>query len=128
MDHSLKIGMTFSIQKEVTENDTAIKYDSGLVKVFATPAMIALMESAAYRLAAPHLPKENGSVGIEISTTHIKATPVGVQVEATATLTKIEGRILEFEISARDEDGEIGRGTHTRSIINTEKFIARLKK
>lgn len=125
---SLTEGMCITIQSEVTKDDTALKYDSGLVEVFATPAMIALMESAAYRLVADELPEGFGTVGIEISTTHIKATPVGMKVSATAVLTSIEGRILGFEVTARDEEGEIGRGTHIRSIINTEKFMAKLKK
>lgn len=128
MEHGLKVGMTLTVKKTVTKDDTAQKYDSGLVEVFATPAMVALMESAAYRLAAPHLPQEYGSVGIEISTTHSKATPVGMQVEATAILTAIEGRVLRFDVSARDEEGEIGKGFHARSIVNTEKFMAKLKK
>ena len=128
MEHSLQEGMCITIEAEVTENDTALEYDSGLVEVFATPAMVALMESAAYRLASPYLPEGYGTVGIEISTTHVKATPVGMKVQATATLVSIEGRVLGFEVIARDEEGEIGRGTHIRSIINTEKFMAKLKK
>ncbi|MDR0660472.1 MAG: thioesterase family protein [Prevotellaceae bacterium] len=128
MEHTLQKGMSLTVEIEVTQNDTALKYDSGFVEVFATPAMIALMESAAYRLATPHLPEEYGTVGIEISTTHTKATPVGMKVEATATLVSLEGRILGFEVVAKDEEGEIGRGNHIRSIINTEKFMAKLKK
>lgn len=128
MEHTLQEGMCITIESEVTKDDTALKYDSGLVEVFATPAMVALMESAAYRLVAPCLPEGHGTVGIEISTTHVKATPVGMKVRATATLVSIEGRVLGFEVIARDEEGEIGRGTHIRSIINTEKFMAKLKK
>ncbi len=128
MEHSLKEGMTFTVSKVVTVDDTAKKYDSGLVEVFATPAMVALMESAAYRLAAPHLPESCGTVGIEISTTHIKATPVNMKVEAIAELVKIEGHVLHFNIIAKDEQGEIGRATHLRSIIDVERFMAKLAK
>ena len=128
MEHTLQEGISISVEAEVTPADTAIQYDSGLVEVFATPAMIALMESAAYRLALPHLPDGYGTVGVEISTTHLKATPVGMKVQATATLISIEGRNLGFEVVARDEEREIGRGTHIRCIINTERFMAKLKK
>lgn len=128
MEHTLQEGISITVESAVTKDDTALKYDSGLVEVFATPAMIALMESAAYRLVAPYLPEGHGTVGIEISTTHVKATPVGMKVRATATLVSIEGRVLGFELVASDEEGEIGRGTHIRSIINTEKFMAKLKK
>ncbi len=128
MEHTLQEGLCITIEAEVTKDDTALKYDSGLVEVFATPAMVALMESAAYRLVAPHLPEGYGTVGIEISTTHIKATPVGMKVQATVALVSIEGRTLGFEVIANDEEGEIGRGIHIRSIINTEKFMAKLKK
>ena len=124
----LQEGMTFTVTKTVTANDTAVKYDSGLVEVFATPALIALMESAAYRLAAQHLDSSLGTVGIEISTTHSKATPVGMQVEATATLLKIDGKRLSFAVTAKDEEGEIGSGTHTRSIIDVDRFMAKLKR
>lgn len=127
MEHTLQKGICITVESEVTGDDTALKYDSGLVDVLATPAMIALMESAAYRLVAPYLSEGYGTVGIEIATTHIKATPVGMTVRATATLVSIEGRILGFEVSARDEEGEIGRGTHIRSVVNTEKFMAKLK-
>jgi predicted thioesterase len=120
--------MSFTVRTEVTSNDTAFKYDSGSAEVFATPAMVALMESAAYRLAAPHLPEGYATVGIEVSTAHIKATPVGMQVEATAVLASVEDRILRFEVTARDEKGEIGRGTHARSIVSIEKFMAKLQK
>ncbi len=128
MEHSLQEGMHFTAELEVTQNDTALRYDSGLVEVFATPAMVALMESAAYRLAAPHLPEGHGTVGVEIATTHVKATPVGMKVRATATLVGIEGRRLSFNLVACDEEGEIGRGTHVRSIINTQRFMAKLVK
>lgn len=128
MEHTLQEGMSLTVELEVSKDDTALKYDSGLVEVFATPAMVALMESAAYRLAKPHLSEGEGTVGIEISTTHVKATPIGMKVQATATLVSIKGRILNFEVSAKDEEGEIGKGTHTRSIVNIEKFMAKLKK
>lgn len=128
MEHTLKEGESLTVSKVVDTADTAMRYDSGLLEVFATPAMVALMESAAYRLAQPHLPEGFGTVGIEVSTTHEKATPVGMKVEATATLTKIDGRKLLFSITANDEEGVIGTATHIRSIIDVVKFMAKLKK
>ncbi len=118
----MKEGLQHTSVKTVTKDDTASKYGSGLVEVFATPALVGLMENAALSAVLPHLPQGCGTVGTQICTTHSKATPVGMQVEATARLVKVDGKRLCFEITARDEQGEIGRGTHERYIIDAEKF------
>lgn len=128
MDFNLPVGLTYTAQKTVLSTDSASHYGSGLVEVFATPAMVALMENAALNVVAPLLPNGFNTVGIEISTTHIKATPIGMQVKATATLKEIEGKRLTFEIVAEDEEGVIGKGAHTRFIIDTEKFMSKLAK
>ncbi len=122
MEINLKKGLQYTSTKVVAKDDTASKYGSGLVEVFATPALVGLMENAALNAVLPFLPQGCGTVGTQICTTHSKATPVGMKVEASATLVNVDGKRLNFEIVAHDEQGEIGRGTHERYIIDVEKF------
>ncbi len=126
MEITLLPGATYTAEQTVTFEDTAASYKSGAVEVFATPAMIALMENAAWNLVQQHLPETYNSVGVEVCITHLKATPKGARVSATATLTKIDGRRLYFDVTAHDEKGEIGRGTHSRHIIENKKFMEKL--
>ncbi len=107
----------------VKEKDTAAAYGSGLVKVFATPAMIALMENTAHSSVQPFLPEGYMTVGFELTIRHLKATPVGMGVTAYSELTEVDGKKLVFNISAWDEEGEIGKGVHTRFIVHGEKFM-----
>jgi predicted thioesterase len=123
MNNELKVGISYTSEKVVTKDDTAIKYGSGLVEVFATPALVGLMENAAMNTVLPYLAEGTNTVGVEIQITHSKATPVGMRVRSTATLTKIDGKRLHFEVIAFDEKGEIGRGTHDRYIIDVERFM-----
>lgn len=125
----LEVGLQYEIPKKVEMKDTAASVASGTLEVFGTPVMIALMEEAAFKLVQTHLTEEESTVGIEISVKHLKATKVGVGVKAIATLTKIEGRFLTFEIKAFEEDGTlIGEGTHQRCIVNIHKFLDKLNK
>jgi len=126
MEINLKAGLQHTSTKVVTKDDTASKYGSGLVEVFATPAMVGLMENAAMNAVLPHLPKGCGTVGTQICIAHSKATPVGMKVQATATLTNADGKRLSFEVVAQDEQGEVGRGTHERYVIEVEKFMSRI--
>jgi len=126
MEFNIKEGMTFTCEQAVTREDTAAQYGSGLVEVFATPAMIALMENASMKVVLEHLPEGFNTVGTAVNINHVKATPVGMIVTCKATLTKVEGKKLTFEVVANDEDGEIGNGTHTRYIIDTEKFMDKI--
>jgi predicted thioesterase len=107
----------------VEEKDTAIQYGSGLVEVFATPAMVALMEKAAHSSLQQLLPAGYITVGAEVSIKHIKATGVGKKVWAESLLATIEGKRLGFTVEAFDEDGRIGIGTHTRYIVEKESFM-----
>lgn len=125
----LEVGLQCEVSKVVQMEDTAAKVASGLLDVFATPMMIALMEKAAYTLVQDHLAEGDSTVGVEIGAKHVKATPVGTTVKAIATLTKIEGRFLTFSVQAFEEDGTlIGEGTHQRCTINSQKFIDKLNK
>lgn len=109
----------------VNKNQTASELGSGLLAVFATPALIALMENTAMQLI--DLPEGSSSVGTSICMKHLKASPVGEEIECTATIVSIEGRKYTFEIKATDMSGElIGQGTHERVVVNVEKFMSRI--
>lgn len=122
---TLEIGLKGRADTLVTENNTASAVGSGLVPVFATPYMIALMENAAVNAVLPALAEDEGTVGTQLNVAHSAATPVGMKVWAEATLTAVEGKKLSFDVVAFDECGEIGRGTHERFVIKPEKFLAK---
>lgn len=126
MLQELKPGLTGTAETVVRETNTALAMGSGSLHVFATPSMIALMEQAACNAVAACLDEESTSVGTLVNITHDTATGMGKKVTATATLTAIKGRKLVFEITAADEDKQIGKGTHERFIVNKEKFMAKL--
>ena len=128
MDQKLVTGLKYTSSQIVTRELTAAHYGSGLVEVFAAPAMVGLMENAAMNAVLPHLPAGQNTVGTEICVKHIKATPLGIKVSSEAVLTEIDGRRLVFSLTAWDEEGEIGNGTHSRYIIDTERFMAKLSK
>jgi fluoroacetyl-CoA thioesterase len=127
MDPRLQAGLKFKVEKIVSENDTADRFGSGLIPVFATPAMVALMENACLRSVNNFLPEGCMTVGISINIRHIKATPVGMKVECESELTGIDKKKLTFNITAWDEDGQIGTGTHERYIINGDEFMKQFK-
>jgi predicted thioesterase len=113
-------------RQTVAERDTAVHHGSGELKVLATPALAAWLENAAMIAVAPFLPAGATTVGVEIALTHSRASPVGARVEATATLVKTDGRRLFFRLLARDGQGEIAQGTHTRCVIDRARFMSRL--
>lgn len=123
----MEIGLTFTSTTVVDNTNTAVALGSGDMEVFATPAMVALMENAAMNAVAPHLEAGQTTVGTEISTTHIKASALSATITATATLTAIEGRKLTFAVTAHDGGNIIGEGTHTRFIVDRERFLAKVK-
>lgn len=126
MLQELKPGLTGTAETVVRETNTALAMGSGSLHVFATPSMIALMEQAACNAVAACLDEESTSVGTLVNVTHDAATGMGKAVTATATLVEVQGRKLVFEITAADEDKQIGQGTHERFIVNKEKFMAKL--
>ncbi|MDK2908683.1 MAG: fluoroacetyl-CoA thioesterase [Bacteroidales bacterium] len=115
-----------TLVKTVTRDDTANRYGSGLVEVFATPAMIAFMEQTCHSSIQAYLPSGYSSVGTEVNVKHLKATPVGDTVKCTAQLQFVEGRKLIFSVSVFDSKGLVGEGSHTRYIIDVQKFMAKL--
>lgn len=97
--------------------------ESGTLRVFATPAMIALMEKAAAECVEQYLDDGFTSVGTSISVKHVSATPVGKRVQCSAVLIEIDGKRLVFDVQVYDDAGLIGSGTHERFIVNSVKFI-----
>ena len=123
----MNIGLSYTATTTVNQNNTALALGSGDMEVFATPAMVALMENAAMNAVAPHLEVGQTTVGTQITTSHIKASALGATISATATLTAVDGRSLTFAITAREGDKVIGEGSHTRFIVDRERFLAKLK-
>ncbi|MGI6114289.1 MAG: thioesterase family protein [Mahellales bacterium] len=125
MDFNLKPSLTATVETIVTEEDTAKRFGSGGVNVYATPMMVGLMENAALKAVDPHLPKGYTTVGTRLEINHIAATPVGLKVWAKAVLTKVEGKRLVFSVEAFDQKEKIGDGLHERYIVNLENFTQR---
>jgi len=122
----LEIGLTHTSNLVVADGNTAIALGSGDMPVLATPAMMALMENAAMLAVASELEDGETTVGGHIESSHLRPTPVGTEVAATATLEKIDGRKLYFKIVASQGETIIGEGTHLRFIVNREKFLSKL--
>ena len=122
---SVEIGRKGRAETVVTQHNTAQAAGSGLVPVFATPWMIALMENAAVQAVQGALAPDEGTVGTRLDVTHDAATPIGMKVWAEAEVTAVEGRKIVFAVSAYDEAGKIGGGAHERFVIKPEKFLAR---
>ena len=122
---SIEIGRKGRAETVVTPENTAQAVGSGLVPVFATPHMIALMENAAVNAVQAQLADDEGTVGTRLDVTHDAATPIGLKVWAEAEVTAVEGRKLTFAVTAYDEREKIGGGTHERFIIKPEKFLAK---
>lgn len=112
----------------VTAANTALAMGSGDMEVFATPAMVALMENAAMKAVAPHLPEGSTTVGAMMQTSHIKPSAPGETVTAEAVLQEVDGRKLTFRVTASDSEGTIGEGIHIRYIVDRERFLSRLKR
>jgi fluoroacetyl-CoA thioesterase len=118
----LQAGIKGKKEITVTLDKTAKAMGSGTMDVFATPAMIALMENTAFESVAPELEEGSGTVGTALDIKHVSATPVGMKVTCESELVKVDGRALTFSVKAFDEAGLIGEGTHERFIVFEEKF------
>jgi len=110
----------------VDKSQTAEQFGSGLLPVFSTPALIALMENTAMKLI--DVPEGSSSVGTAICIKHLKASAIGEKISCTATLTENDERKYLFQLKAYDSKGDkIGEGTHERFIVNIEKFMSKVK-
>jgi fluoroacetyl-CoA thioesterase len=124
---ALKTGLKGHAELVVGEEHTAPRVGSGRVHVLATPVMINLFEAAALAAIEYLLPEGYQSLGTHLNITHVAATPVGMRVVAEAEVTKVDGRKVEFRVSAHDPQGLIGEGTHERVVVNLERFDQRLQ-
>ena len=122
----LEKGLKATATVVVTEQNTARTMGSGDLEVFATPAMVALMENAAMTAVTAALPEGSTTVGSEMNCSHIKPSKLGAKITATAVLTAVEGRKLTFTVGATDEQGIIGEGVHVRFVVDRERFVAKL--
>jgi predicted thioesterase len=122
---SVAVGMKFRVEDTVVQDNTAISAGSGTLPVFATPFMCALMEKAAWMAIAPALDEGDSSVGTKLSISHLSASPVGLKVWAESEVTAVDGKRIEFKVTAGDEKGLIGEGTHERFIITNDRFLAK---
>lgn len=117
------VGMKGQASTLVEREDTALEVGSGSLLVYATPCMVALMEGAACEAIGPALKEDQSSVGISLDIAHLSATPVGLEVRAEAEVTAVEGKVITFTVTAYDEAGKIGEGTHKRCLVATQKFL-----
>ena len=124
MELKIEPGIVHTIKKTVEQKDTASSYGSGLIDVFATPAMIA---NTAQSSLKEYLPEGYITLGIEINVKHMKATLVGMKVRCESKLVKVDGKKLFFKLNAWDEKGQIGSGTHIRYIVNGEEFMKKTR-
>ncbi|MCW5680924.1 MAG: thioesterase family protein [Xanthobacteraceae bacterium] len=125
---NIKAGMTGAAELVVGEEHTAPRVGSGKIRVLATPVMINLIEAAALKAAEHLLPAGHQSLGTLLNVKHIAATPVGMKIRATATVTGVEGRNIFFDVTAEDEKETIGGGTHERVVVNVERFDKRVQR
>lgn len=124
---SLKPGLSAKVEIIVSETNTAAHLGSGSIAVYATPALVALMEKAAVRALEGHLPDGQTTVGGQIDVRHLAATPVGMKVHARAELLEESGRKLTFKVQAWDEEKLIGEAKHIRYIVDEDKFMRKVK-
>ena len=121
----LQIGIRGSGEAVVTEALTAKAMGSGELPVYATPAMVTLVEETAWKSVAPALEPGQGTVGTKLDLAHLAATPLGRKVRCETLLTEIDRRRLVFTAVVWDEAGKIGEGTHERFIVDNERFLAK---
>ena len=121
----IEIGMTHTVEKTVTADMTAKAVGSGGLEVLGTPYMMGLMECAAMWCVQNELPEGKGTVGVDIASSHLAPTPVGMTVRSTATVTGVSenGKLITFRVEASDDWGPIGEGTHTRAVIANDRFL-----
>ena len=122
---SIPVGAKGISENVVTDELTAAAIGSGSVRVFATPYMIAIMELASCNALAPYYEEGESSVGTKLNVSHDAATPVGMKVRAEAEVVEVDRRRIVLNVTAYDEAGVIGKGTHERFLIDAAKFIAK---
>lgn len=122
---SIPLGTKGEAHTTVTKQNTAQAMGSGSLPVFATPAMAALMEQAAYSSLLPLLKDGQDSVGTSLNISHRSATPLGLSVRAESEVTAVDGKKITFSVAAYDEAGLIGEGVHQRFLVAHDRFLAK---
>ena len=122
---SIEVGLKGRKEYVVTKELTAAAVGSGLLEVYGTPYMIALMEETCHTSVGEFLEDGQGTVGISIDIKHTAATPVGMKVWCESELIEVDGKRMVFRVNAFDEAGPIGEGIHQRFIIDNEKFLSK---
>lgn len=123
---SLQPGVIGEVQHRVTPDTFASRWGNPGIEVLATPVVVGWLEDAAIRAVQPYLEAGQGSVGTMVSMKHLAATPAGMTVRATATVTEVDGRRIRFTVEAYDEKEKIAEGEHERFIVNMAKFLDRV--
>ena len=127
MEYEMLKGLINSETLLVRHEDTAAVYGSGALEVFATPAMIALMEKTCLESVSDKIGEGNTTVGISVNIKHLKASPVGALIRCDATLVEVDRRRLVFEVKCFEGETLIGEGIHERFVVDSEKFMGKLK-
>ena len=122
----VEVGLNHTSELTVTDAVTAVRMGSGDMPVLATPAMMALMENAAMLAVADELPEGSTTVGGHIASSHLRPSKIGDVVRAVAEVTKVDGRKIEFNVSAYSGDVLLGEGTHLRFIVDRERFMSKI--
>lgn len=122
----IETGIKGHHEQIVTPEMSAARVGSGLVDVFATPMLVALVEQTCYESVLSHLDEGQGTVGTLVNVSHLSATPIGKRVWCDSELTEVDRRRLVFKVKAYDESGLIGEGMHERFIIDTAKFMEKV--
>ncbi len=122
----VEVGLNHTSELTVTDAVTAVRMGSGDMPVLATPAMMALMENAAMLAVADELPEGSTTVGGHIASSHLRPSKIGDVVRAVAEVTKVDGRKIEFNVSAYSGDVLLGEGTHLRFVVDRERFMSKI--
>ena len=126
MEYDLLKGLCHSETLVVEHKDTAAVYGSGALEVFATPAMIALMEKTCLESVASKVGEGNTTVGIAVNIKHLKASPIGSTIRCDCKLIEVDRKRLVFDVRCFEGDTLIGEGIHERFVVDSEKFMAKL--
>ena len=121
----LEVGIKGEARDTVTDLNTAVAYGNTVVNVYASPALIGLMEKASLESVLPYLEEGMTTVGTKFEVKHLAATPVGMNVVVRSTLVEIDGKKLVFEFEAWDDAEKIGKGSHERFIVRLDSFLKR---
>lgn len=125
METNELIGLSHSEEIVVEHKDTAAVYGSGALEVFATPAMIAMMEMTSLKCVIDKIGEENTTVGIAVNIKHLKASPVGHTIRCEAKVIEVDRKRLVFEVKCFDGEDLVGEGTHDRFVVNSAKFMSK---